>query len=145
LFAFHQAERHAAGDPAHGGQDFHAREIGFDSRFHAYPVAETIHIGAGRGPLVFQAAYDEGFSVATSSTDFNTNTTTFGYDALARPTLAVKPYNTTAFPTTDYDYALAVPAEYWSARGLLRTGVVNYIETRQLDREPGAPGNKRDH
>jgi len=44
--------------------------------FHTYPISETIHIGNGGSPLVFQAAYDEGFGTVSTSTDFNTNTTT---------------------------------------------------------------------
>ena len=49
----------------------HAREIAYDPDFHAYPITETIHIGDGSEPLVFQAAYDEGFGTVNSSTDFN--------------------------------------------------------------------------
>ena len=77
-----------------GGADFskgHAREIAYDTRFHTFPVVETIYVGNGSAPLVFQAAYDEGFGTVTSSTDFNTNTTAYGYDTFARLTSIVQP------------------------------------------------------
>jgi YD repeat-containing protein len=121
------------GNPAQG----HFREMTYDSRFHSYPTRETIHVGNGKPPLVFQATYDEGLATMLSSTDFNGNTTTYGYDALARLTSVVKPYDTAAFPTAEYDYALAVPVS--------GGGVVNFVETRQLDRAPGSAGTKRDH
>jgi YD repeat-containing protein len=114
----------------------HFREMAYDSRFHSYPTRETIHVGNGKPPLVFQATYDEGLATMLSSTDFNGHTTTYGYDALARLTSVVKPYDTPAFPTSEYDYALAVPAG---------SGLVNFVETRQLDRTPGTGGGKRDH
>lgn len=115
----------------------HVREMTYDSRFHSYPTRETIHIGDGKPALVFQAAYDEGLATMLSSTDFNSNTTVYAYDGLGRLTSLVKPYDTLAFPTTEYDYALAVPVS--------GGGVVNFVETRQLDRTPGTAGSKRDH
>jgi len=114
----------------------HFREMTYDTRFHSYPIQETIHVGNGKPDLVFQATYDEGLSTMLSSTDFNSNTATYTYDALARLTSVVKPYDTVAFPTMEYDYALAVPAD---------GGIVNFVETRQLDRTPGTAGSKRDH
>jgi RHS repeat-associated protein len=124
----------------------HFRELTYDDRFHSYPVRETIHIGNGKPDLVFQAAYDEGLATATSSTDFNGNGTTYGYDTLGRLFHIVKPGDTTAYPTAEYDYALAIPAEYWSADGLVRsTGMVSYVETRLLDQAPATAGSKRDH
>src|SRR5262249_21418611 len=51
-----------------GAVDFsqgHAREMAYDARFHCYPISESIHVGNGRPPLVFQAAYDEGFGTAS--------------------------------------------------------------------------------
>jgi YD repeat-containing protein len=104
----------------------HAREIAYDTRFHTFPVTETIHLGSGKAPLVFQASYDEAFGTVTSSTDFNANTTTYGYDTFARLTSIVKPGDTPAYPTVEYDYALAVP--------FAATGLVNFIETRQRDK-----------
>jgi YD repeat-containing protein len=114
----------------------HFREMTFDPRFHSYPTRETIHIGNGKSPLVFHATYDEGLATMLSSTDFNSNTTTYAYDTLGRLTSIVKPYDTAAFPTLEYDYALAVPVS---------TGIVNFVESRQLDRTPGTSGSKRDH
>ena len=124
----------------------HAREIAYDRRFHMYPVIETIHLSEGKEPLIFQAAYDEGFGTVASSTDFNANNTFYGYDTFARLVSLVKPGDSAAFPSVEYDYALAVPTDYWSADGLVRsTGVVNYVETRQLDKDPSIPGTKSDH
>lgn len=123
----------------------HFREMAYDERFHSFPVRETIHVGHDKPALVFEATYDEGHATMLSSTDFNSHTATYAYDALGRVTSIVKPYDTTAFPTTEYDYALAVPAEYRSADGVVSTGVVNFVETRQLDRNPGSAGGKRDH
>ena len=121
----------------------HARELAYDARFHTYPIAETILIGQGSDPLVFQADYDEGFGTVASSADFNSNTTFYSYDVFARLTSIVKPGDTLEYPTAEYDYALAVPTDYWSADGLVRsTGIVNFIETRHRDqseiRNPGS-------
>jgi RHS repeat-associated protein len=116
----------------------HVREIGYDSDFHTYPTSETIHVGNGSQDLVFQAAYDHGFGRLISSLDFNTNQTTYGYDTFARLINIVRPYDSANYPTVEYDYALAVPTD--------SNSVVNYIETRQLDKTPGTLGtNKRDY
>ncbi len=122
----------------------HFREMTFDSRFHSYPIRETIHVGGGKPDLVFQAAYDEGHATVTASTDFNGHTTTYGYDGLARLARVVKPFDTEAFPTTEYDYALAVRVPLPGGGGQ-STGIVNFVETRALDRAPETPGAKRDH
>ncbi|HTL58005.1 MAG TPA: toxin TcdB middle/N-terminal domain-containing protein [Candidatus Limnocylindrales bacterium] len=115
----------------------HARAIVYDGDFHAYPVTENVQVGNGSPDLAFQALYDQGFGVITSSTDFNSNTTSYGYDAFARLLNMVKPYDTADYPTLEYNYVLAVP---YGANGL-----VNYIETRQLDKPANATGsNKRD-
>ena len=126
----------ASGD----GADFtkgHIREIAYDSRLHTYPVTETIHLGSGKPPLVFQANYDVGLGTVTNSTDFNTNTTTYAYDTFARLTSIVKPGDTPAYPTVEYDYALAVP--------FASTSLINFVETRLLDKPPGTAGTKRNH
>ena len=118
-----------------GGADFtqgHGREIAYDGDFESYPTAETIHVGNGSPDLVFQAAYDEGFGTVTSSLDFNSNQTTYGYDVFARLINIVKPYDTPAYPTVEYNYALAVP----TADG----GLVNFVETLQLDQPLGSAG-----
>ena len=120
-----------------GAADFnqgHARQIAYDTQLHTHPVTETIHLGQGSAPLVFQASYDNGLGTVTRSTDFNTNSTTYGYDTFARLSTIVKPGDTPAHPTVEYDYALAVPADYWTADGLTRReGLVNYVETRLRD------------
>ncbi|MBI2926735.1 MAG: VCBS repeat-containing protein [Verrucomicrobia bacterium] len=147
----------------------HFRELTYDDGFHSFPVRETIHLGDGKPDLVFQAAYDEGLATVIRSTDFNGNVTSYGYDALARLTSVVKPGDTAEFPTAEYDYALgvrvpllvdppSVAAPRQSAANLSEQrvrrsdeaplqgeGVVNYVETRQLDRAPGTAGAKRDH
>jgi RHS repeat-associated protein len=115
----------------------HARELAYDRRFRTFPLTETIHVGDGRPPLVFAADYDEGWGVVVSSTDFNGNRTSFGYDTFGRLTSITKPGDPHDWPTVEYAYALAVPD-----RG---TNLVNYVETRQRDHEPDAPGDRRDH
>jgi YD repeat-containing protein len=124
-----------------GAADFtqgHAREIAYDAQFHSYPVQETIHVGNGSADLVFQAGYDQGFGSTTSTVDFNQNQTSYAYDAFARLVNVVKPYDTAAYPTVQYGYFLAVP---FGANGL-----VNYVETLQLDKTPGSAGaNQRDY
>lgn len=115
----------------------HAREIAYDTRFHSYPVTETIHLGSGHAPLVFQAAYDEAFGTVTSSTDFNANSTSYGYDTFARLTSIVRPGDSPAYPTAEYDYALAVPFQ--------SSNRVSYVETRMLDKTPGTAPDKRGH
>jgi YD repeat-containing protein len=116
----------------------HARDIGYESDLLTYPITETIHVGKGSPDLQYQAAYDQGFGTVISSTDFNGNTTSYGYDVFARLINMVKPYDTPDYPTAEYDYALAVP--YGT------NGLVNYVETRQLDKTPGTGGaNKRDY
>jgi RHS repeat-associated protein len=103
----------------------HAREMAYDTRFHCYPISETIHVGYGSQALVFQAVYDEGFGTASISSDFNTNVTSYSYDSLGRLISIVRPYDTPAYPTVEYSYALAVPAG--------SNELVNYVETRQRD------------
>jgi RHS repeat-associated protein len=123
----------ADGTPNQG----HFRELSYDSPFRTYPIRETVHVGAGKPPLVFEASYDSGLAALTSATDFNSHVTTFGYDALSRLTKIIRPGDSEGFPTTEYEYALAVPAA--------ATGIVNYVETRLLDKAPGTAGAKRNH
>lgn len=115
----------------------HYRQLDYDALFHTYPTRETIHLGTGKDPLIFQAGYDAGFGTATKSIDFNGNETDYGYDALARLTSIVKPYDSTEYPTIEYDYVLA--------QAFGSGGVVNYIETRQLDKDKGSQANHRAH
>jgi len=119
-----------------GAIDFaqgHARQVAYESRFHTYPTTETIHIGNGSQPLSFQAAYDEAFGTVSSATDCNANTTSYTYDEFGRLINIVRPYDTAAYPTVEYAYVLAVPFG--------GNGLVNYIETRRLDKPVGQPPN----
>jgi YD repeat-containing protein len=131
-----------------GALDFsrgHVREVVYDREFHTYPVQETIHVGNRNADLLFQAGYDAGFGTTTSSVDFNQNPTSYGYDVFARLIQVVKPGDTAAYPTTEYNYALAVPFTF-SLGGNQSSGLINLVETRQLDRTPGsARPAKRDH
>ena len=116
----------------------HAREIGYEARFRTYAISETVHVGAGTQPLIAQAGYDEGLGVVTSSLDFNTNQTAYGYDSFGRVINIVKPYDSPSLPTIEYDYALAQPFG--------PSGVVNFLETRQLDKSASqSPGDHRSY
>ncbi len=115
----------------------HVRTITHDDRFHAYPVTETVHIGAGSAPLVYRVAYDADLGRVMSSTDFNSNTTSYTYDAFARLTAMIRPGDTSDFPTSEYSYLQGVPTG--------ANGRVSYIETRLLDQPPGSLPRKRDH
>jgi RHS repeat-associated protein len=131
-----------------GAVDFdagHVRALTYDADFHSFVVAETIHPGAGQNPLIFRAGFDPGFAAVTSATDFNTNVTRFRYDALGRLVRIVRPLDSDDHPTTEYEYVLRAPANYPTPGGLLQTGLVNYVETRRLDRKPGTAGAHRDH
>jgi RHS repeat-associated protein len=123
-----------------GAADFtqgHARQVAYDDRFHSYPVQETIHVGNGSADLVFQAGYDQGFGATIRTVDFNQNQTSYAYDLFARLIQVIKPGDTLAYPTAEYDYFPAVP---FGAEG-----VINYVETRQLDKTPGSAATHRDH
>jgi RHS repeat-associated protein len=126
-------------DPLADGTDAagHLRRLAWDATFHGYPETETIVLGGGKAPLSYRAEYDRGFGVVTAAVDFNGNRTTFGYDAFARLTGIVKPGDTAAFPTAEYSYHLAVP----TGSG----GVVNFVESRSLDRDAGTAGAKSEH
>ena len=127
-------------DAPGGAVDFakgHARVVTYDAGFHNYAVTETIHVGDGKPPLVFRAAYDEAFGAVLSGTDFNAHTTSYTYDSFARLTAIIKPGDTPEYPTSEYGFALAVP---YGAQG-----VVNYTETRLLDQTPGSRASKLDH
>lgn len=89
----------------------HAREIAYDSSLHTYPVTETIHIGSNTPPLIVQANYDFGLGMMTSSTDFNTNTSFYGYDTFGRINTITKPGDTTNAPTELYAYQLGIPLD----------------------------------
>ncbi len=127
-------------DAPGGTVDFskgHAREVAYDPHLRNHAVTETIYVGGGKPPFVFRADYDEAFGIVVASTDFNTNKTSYAYDAFARVTAIVKPGDAPEFPTSEYRYALAVP---FGAEGL-----VNYTETRLLDQVPRSRAAKLDH
>ena len=87
--------------------DDHWRELDYEDSFHAYPIRETIYTGKGSVPeLVIQAGYDVGHGVVASSTNPNGHLTAYGYDALARLTRIVKPGDSEAFPTAEFEYVL---------------------------------------
>jgi RHS repeat-associated protein len=124
----------ATGDP--DLSDGHAREIAYETNFFTYPVRETIHLGNGKEPLLFQADYDEGFGTVLTSTDFNGNTTRYGYDEFGRLINTIRPGDTDDFPTAEYSYVLAVP--YFG------TNLINYVESRLLDKTNRNLGSKRE-
>ena len=115
----------------------HAREVTYDSQFQTYPVTETIHVGQGKPDLVFQATFDPGQGATLSTINFNGNLTRYTYDAFGRILTMVKPYSTTNYPNVEYAYALGVPVG--------SNGMVNYVESRQLDVDPAVPGNHLSH
>lgn len=123
----------------------HVRELMYDNVFRTYPERETIHIGGGSPPLTCSAGYDAGLATVNRSIDFNGHVTSYSFDALGRVTHIVKPGDTPAFPTAEYEYGLAVPATFQIGSGVMRTGLVNHVESRMLDRAPGSGGSKRDH
>jgi RHS repeat-associated protein len=128
-----------AGAP--GGQvDFsqgHVRELRYDALFHTYLAREAVHVGSTNAPISIQVEQDAGFGVITASLDFNANRTTYGWDQFGRLVEVVHPGDSAGYPTVEHRYFLAVPAG--------SSGLVNYVETRQLDKEPGSAGAKRDH
>ncbi|MFH0909407.1 MAG: SpvB/TcaC N-terminal domain-containing protein [bacterium] len=115
----------------------HYRELVYDSTFHAWPEHEIIHVGGGKTPLTIRAGYDKGFGVIVSSVDPNGHTTTYGYDAFGRPVNVLRPGDSPAYPSAEYQYAMAQPFG--------PSGLLNYVETRALDKTPGSAGSKRDH
>lgn len=118
-------------DPAQG----HCSEVVYDERFHAYPICETIHVGSPSPPLAVHASYDEGLGTITSSLDFNGYRTSCGYDAFGRLIDLLKPGDNPAYPSAEYEYGLAQPTG--------ASGLVNYVETRLLDRTPGSAGENK--
>jgi RHS repeat-associated protein len=112
-----------------GAVDFgagHVREVVYDSNFHAFPVREIIYVGNGADPLSVQVEYDFGFASITSSRDFNLKETTYRYDIFGRLENIVRPYDTEQYPTFEFHYILGLPVG--------SNGLVNYVETRQLDK-----------
>jgi RHS repeat-associated protein len=120
-------------DPGKG----HFRTVSYDSQFHTHATEESVHPGGGHAPLVTQADYDPAFGTLIASRDYNAHQTTCSYDAFGRLQSVVRPGDTAAYPTTEYEYVLAQPAG--------PNQIVNYVETRSLDKAPGSAGARRDH
>jgi len=113
----------------------HARQIGYDNSLRTYPVTETIHVGAATPPLLVTAAYDFGLGVMTSSTDFNTNTSSYRYDTFGRITAITKPGDATNAPTELYAYQLGV--------GLATNRIINFVSASKRESAGGGTLDSR--
>jgi RHS repeat-associated protein len=120
-------------DPAKG----HFRDVSYDPEFNTFAVAETVRLEAGKAPLVTEAVYDHGFGTTVLSRDYNHHETLCAYDPFGRLRRLIRPGDSVAWPTTEFDYVLARPV------GSNR--VVNFTETRSLDTAAEAAGGPRDH
>ncbi|HXI53935.1 MAG TPA: toxin TcdB middle/N-terminal domain-containing protein, partial [Candidatus Saccharimonadales bacterium] len=114
----------------------HYREVAYDDRFHAYPVQETLHVGAGRPALQAGAEHDFGFGRLTATHDFNGLITSCRYDAFGRLLSLARPGDSPGYPSTEYAYGLA--------QLVGSNGLVNFVETRRLD-QPAVAGTHLDH
>lgn len=85
------------------------RSISYDASLHTYPVQESIEVGNGNPDLAVTAAYNLGLGVLTSSLDFNSNETSYGYDTFGRSTTVVQPGDSPALPTQSFVYTAADP------------------------------------
>jgi RHS repeat-associated protein len=92
--------------------DDHWRQIDYDSTFHIFPEKETI----GGLNLSMSAGYDYGLGVVKSFTDFNGNSTSFGYDVLGRLKAIVKPGDSESLPTQAFEYNLKNPVSSVTTR-----------------------------
>lgn len=115
----------------------HVRTLDYDPFLHAYAIRENIFVGASRPSLSFSVDFDEGLATVLRSVDFNSNETAYRYDALGRIVSIVRPEDSSTFPTVEYDYGVAIPFQ--------KTNLVNFVETRRLDKSSEVPGTKRDH
>ncbi len=105
----------------------HFRKIDFDPLFHTQAIRESVALGGGK-LLKTSADYDWCYGKPTKFTAFNGAKTVFTYDPFGRPHKLVRPGDTLEYPTTEYLFVLAEPTGV--------DGLVNYIETRLLDRKP---------
>ena len=114
------------------------RTIGYDSVFHIYPVSETIVVGGGSPDLTVFASYDTGFGVVTSSTDFNSNSTSYQYDTFARLVGIVRPGDSVGSPTLAFEYQPADPSRgrifTYDALGNLSIGSGTRVASRVVSR-----------
>ena len=120
------------GDPDHP-ENGHFFEVTYDTDFHQFPIQNTRHIGGGHPDLIATANYDVGYGMVTRTTDANGFSSTAAYDTLSRVVSVSQPGDSPDFPSSVFRYleAAAVPGG----------GIINYVESRQLDRQPGSlPG-----
>ena len=113
----------------------HVRLMEFDDLLHVEVTRERAYAGTPSDPLEVTAEYDLGLGTLVASTDFNGHRSEFRFDPLGRLSALIRPGDQAAFPGLEYEYHLGVSA----AGG----GVVNYVETRELDRAPGEVGGDR--
>jgi RHS repeat-associated protein len=129
-----------------GPADGHARELAYDAQFHTYTVRELIHVGNGQASLESRAVHDPGLGTLTGFTDFNGFITSYSYDALARLTEIRQPGDEPGYPSMEYHYETAQPVTVPGPLGPIEGGgVVNFVETRALDQDPGTAPDKQDH
>ncbi|MDR4504178.1 MAG: hypothetical protein MRK01_05195 [Candidatus Scalindua sp.] len=112
-------------DPLYGTEPGHYRQLLYDPAYHTFPVEEMIYTGSLT--LAMTATYDPGFGVMKTSTDYNGFTTTYDYDTFGRLTSITNPPDTDH--TVEYDYELA--------HKLKDGNIINWVETRQRDGNPG--------
>ncbi|HAM73307.1 MAG TPA: hypothetical protein DCM86_16865 [Verrucomicrobiales bacterium] len=116
----------------------HAREFAYDPQLRLFVTRETIHVGGGAPALTALATFDCGLGVITSSTDFDGHTQKMRNDPFGRLAAVIHPGDDAAFPSEEFEYVMALPFG--------SSGLVNYIESRELDRTPGSAGPvHRDH
>ncbi len=108
----------------------------FDGIYHIYPVSETIHL-AGYA-LTVMADVDVGFGTITSFRDFaivgetQGALTRFVYDALGRLVKVIKPGDTVALPTTEYEYHLGSPVSFIERRSRIVSGQARLVRSRSF-------------
>lgn len=106
------------------------RSVTYDSTMHEFPVEETIEVGGGNPDLTITAAYNLGLGVIVSTTDFNGNQSTYGYDSHGRITSIVRPGDSPALPTMTFAYTMSDP----------RNGIIySYDASGTLNVTTGAP------
>ncbi|MBW7864420.1 MAG: VCBS repeat-containing protein [Candidatus Hydrogenedentes bacterium] len=114
----------------------HYRTFTFDPHFRTFPTGETVHVGGDADDLEVSAEYDFGLGTVLAGTDFNGLWTFYTHDPFGRLLSTMRPGDTEDYPSLAYQYVQG------AAHG---DGVVNYVETRLLDRVPGSEKNAGDH
>lgn len=115
----------------------HYRVDDYEDFFQNFLIQETSHVGGGKPDLVATYDYDYGHGTLTAITDFSGNVTRYKYDVFGRLVAIIRPGDTDEFPTEEFEYGEAVQ---------IGDGLLNYVETRLLDKPPNSPGlSKRDH